>query len=73
MYEVKYLVRNADEQEWVCEWREKLWSVGVDIYRGDWPEEAKAAAAEHLAITTRAAAWERYMAENDPPEVGDAD
>lgn len=72
MYVVVHVVHNADEQEWICEWREKLWLIGVPIYRGDSPDEAKAAAAAHRAATARAAAWERYMAENDPPSNGEA-
>lgn len=39
MYVVIHVVHNADEQEWICEWREKLWLIGVPIYRGDSPDE----------------------------------
>lgn len=43
-----------------------------EIYCGESELDALAAAEAHHVTQTRAAAWERYMAENDPPEVGSA-
>ncbi|WP_186380680.1 hypothetical protein [Mycobacteroides abscessus] len=40
------------------------------IYEGDDGPAAVAAAESHHAARTRRLAWERYMAENDPPEDG---
>ncbi|AGM28157.1 hypothetical protein MASS_1555 [Mycobacteroides abscessus subsp. bolletii 50594] len=40
------------------------------LYEGDSESDAYSAVAAHRAATARAAAWERYMAENDPPSNG---
>lgn len=44
----------------------------VCIYRGDSWAEAEATVKAYCATESRAAAWERYMAENDPPSNGEA-
>ncbi len=41
-----------------------------DLYLGASEAEAMAAVEAHHAARYRRLAWERYMAENDPPEVG---
>lgn len=48
--------------------------LGDSVYRGDSISQAKVKAYEHysaqLVARTRRLAWERYMAENDPPSNG---
>ncbi len=42
------------------------------LYEGDSESDAYAAVAAHHVARTRRLAWERYMAENDPPSNGEA-
>lgn len=53
-----------------------LFGVGYqtpkEVYLGDSESDAIAAAEAHHVARIRRLAWERYMAENDPPEVGSA-
>lgn len=60
---------------WCCQLM-KGDALGDSVYRGDSMFQAKVEAYKHysaqLTAIARAAAWERYMAENDPPEVESA-
>ncbi|WP_078278560.1 hypothetical protein [Mycobacteroides franklinii] len=48
------------------------WKLPEEVYLGDSVADAIAAANAHHAAHTRRLAWERYMAENDPPSNGEA-
>ncbi|OTR22556.1 hypothetical protein B9M80_09640 [Mycobacteroides abscessus] len=48
------------------------WHMPEEVHLGDSESDALAAAEAHHVTRTRRLAWERYMAENDPPEVGSA-
>lgn len=65
-----YSVVEAFYTVWVCHLMVGD-TPGELVYRGDSLSQAKAEAEKHwlahITTTTRAAAWERYMAENDPP------
>lgn len=48
------------------------YTPGEDLYIGGSKKKAIAAAEAHHIARTRRLAWERYMAENDPPSNGEA-
>ncbi|SKY30523.1 Uncharacterised protein [Mycobacteroides abscessus subsp. massiliense] len=72
-----YWVYSASQSDtvWMC-WLMTDDALGEPIYRGDSPDKAKAEAVKHhlsrSAAAARRLAWERYMAENDPPSNGEA-
>lgn len=58
--------------EWIAGYWDYLTSREQYLYRGPAESDAMLAAQSHHEATCRRLAWERYMAENDPPSNGEA-
>lgn len=69
-----YVVDLYDYGDEKAKWRARFgkYTLSEDLYQGGSKKGALTAAEAHHTARSRRLAWERYMAENDPPEVSDA-
>lgn len=69
-----YVVDLYDYGNGKPKWRARFgkYTLSEDLYQGGSKKKALAASEAHHLARTRRLAWERYMAENDPPSNGEA-